>query len=95
MLFIWDIKDFQKIGVYRTQLNHCGPINDLKINNFENIDPAVSTYATCSNDQTIRVWNYYDGKGLDSLITRNAYCKDMAHILYMEVENTTSFKHSV
>lgn len=29
MIFMWDIKNFEKISVYRTFLSHCGPIHDI------------------------------------------------------------------
>lgn len=29
MIFIWDIKQLEKISVYRTALSHCGPIHDI------------------------------------------------------------------
>lgn len=30
MIFMWDIKNIDKISVYRTFLFHCGPIHDLQ-----------------------------------------------------------------
>ncbi len=30
MIFIWDIKQLDKISVYRTSLAHCGPIHDIQ-----------------------------------------------------------------
>lgn len=29
MIFMWDIKNLEKISVYRTFLSHCGPIHDI------------------------------------------------------------------
>lgn len=51
----------------------------------------VTKFATCSSDRTIRFWNFIDttatslrqaelGKGLQ----RNAYCKDLARIVFVE-----------
>jgi len=31
MLFIWDIKKFDSMNVYRTFLSHKGPIHDIQI----------------------------------------------------------------
>jgi hypothetical protein len=30
MIFIWDIRQLDKISVYRTALSHCGPIHDIQ-----------------------------------------------------------------
>jgi WD40 repeat protein len=75
MVFIWDIKNFSKISVYRTALSHCAPIHDLQfIPNssalgFQQNLPedmslegelGVTKFATCSSDRTIRFWQFID-----------------------------------
>jgi WD40 repeat protein len=50
MIFMWDIKNIQKISVYRTFLYHAGPINDIQyIPNSEKLgmkdqDPASEEF---------------------------------------------------
>ena len=58
MMFMWDIKKLEKIGVFRTFLHHCGPIYDLEA--LPSTSESVTRFATCSTDKTIRFWNYYD-----------------------------------
>jgi WD40 repeat protein len=74
MIFIWDIKDLEKISVYRTALSHCGPIHDIQyIPNsmeigFQDEKSAVSLqeessltkFVTCSSDRTLRFWHFTD-----------------------------------
>lgn len=57
-LFIWDVKKIEKIGVYRTFLNHSGPIHDIELLSDSSIE--ITKFATCSADRTIRIWHFYD-----------------------------------
>jgi WD40 repeat protein len=58
MLFIWDVKKLDKIGVYRTFLNHCGPIYDVEV--LPESTKEITKFATASLDKTVRLWNFYD-----------------------------------
>jgi len=71
MILMWDIKNIDKISVYRTFFFHCGPINDiqlipntnkvgLKENEEVNDFPNLTKFVTCSSDRTIRFWHLVD-----------------------------------
>lgn len=68
---MWDIKNIDKISVYRTFLYHCGPINDIqlipnnnKVGIKENEDTtdltSLTKFVTCSSDRTVRFWHMVD-----------------------------------
>ena len=79
MVFLWDVKDQSKVFVTRTFFSHNGPIHDLqkidpkwsiglKINAHEAIalsqDLALTRFATCSSDRTVRFWHFADSSYL-------------------------------
>jgi len=62
-LFVWDIHDLSKVGRHRSLLGHSGPIWDVcSIPDPSTKDPLSrqppsGTFATCSADGTVRLWN--------------------------------------
>jgi len=92
-VFIWDLKNTDRIMVYRSFLNHSGAIYDIQPL------PAMSSYeitffATGSNDKTVRVWHLTDSdnKENEKVIKRNAYCKNLSRIIYVN-ESFDHFKY--
>lgn len=111
---MWDIKNLQKISVYRTFLYHCGPVHDIqyipnnvKVGFKDTTDTAslenetgITKFVTCSSDRTIRFWHYIDPtlpqtkqNELSNLIQRNAYCKDMSRMIYVNFEPSEGRGH--
>jgi WD40 repeat protein len=110
MLFIWDIKAFDHISVYRSFMAHRGPIHDIEpiSNDFpigvvqgkpdvlakmKEMD-SVTKFATCSSDRTIRMWHFIDPSEstakqaeIQKGLQRNAYCKELSHILFVASNN--------
>jgi len=60
MIFIWDIKEIAKAGVFRTFLFHNAGINDMVLIPSEVENEKITQFATCSQDQTVRLWNLID-----------------------------------
>lgn len=63
-------------------------------------DQNLTKFATCSTDRTIRFWHHIDtglSGGKTSEITkclaRNAYCKDMSKIIFINSGDKQSFDH--
>jgi WD40 repeat protein len=60
-LFVWDVRQLNKIGKYRSFLSHAGCIWDVetvpeKPASERPLLPS-NTFVTCSSDNTIRFWN--------------------------------------
>jgi len=97
MMFMWDIKNLEKISVYRTFLYHSGPIHDLQCLPVQKAGDGITQFATCSADKTIRFWHYIDmtvSKQQEALkqLPRNAYCKDMSKMIYVAPGSFEQFK---
>ena len=106
MVFVWDVKEPLKIQVIRTFMSHNGPIHDIQMINQSfriglsdteeaealRAEPAITRFATCASDRTIRFWHFVDNSALQSLnrskvqkgLFRNAYCKDMSKIIFVK-----------
>jgi len=106
MIFVWDMHVMEKISVYRTLYSHCGPIYDMQaVPNkltvgFQPERPelseeemgAITKFATCSGDRTVRFWTFVDPSAelstqiLSKVLVKNAYCKDMSRMIYVSSE---------
>lgn len=61
-------------------------------NKLEN-ESGITKFATCSSDRTIRFWHYIDPSlpktkqdEISNHLVRNAYCKDMSRMIYVNSE---------
>ena len=85
MVFLWDVKDTEKIQVTRTFLSHNGPIHDIQrvpaslsigLNEAEEaqsltLEQGLTRFVTCASDRTIRFWHFVDSNSITSSSTRN------------------------
>jgi len=92
-IFIWDLRNTDKIVVYRSFLNHSSSIYDIQVL------PSLSSYeisflATGSSDKTVRIWYLADSdnKENEKVVKKNVYCKNLSYILYMN-DNYEHFKY--
>jgi WD40 repeat protein len=65
--FIWDLKNSDKLYVYRYNSFHSGSINnmDVQITNDE-----IVRIATCSDDKTVKLWNFKMEDFVNSLVIK-------------------------
>ena len=78
MVFLWDVKDQQKIQVTRTFLSHNGPIHDIQrvhpslqigLTDAEEgqglvNESGLTRFVTCASDRTIRFWHFVDSSSV-------------------------------
>ncbi|KAL9650432.1 hypothetical protein ABK040_004656 [Willaertia magna] len=89
--FIWDISNTQRIAKYRSFLSHSDSIWDIDLlpDSITNESLPFGTFATCSSDNTIRLWNVESSSSLhpvekiergESFISKNIFCKDLLSV---------------
>lgn len=90
-LYIWDLKDIQRVGKSHSFLYHSAciwgvetvPYNYLKNNLSFNL--PLDCFLTCSSDDTIRVWGL-DGCENTDVYRKNIYSKDLLKVMYIDKE---------
>jgi len=87
-MFVWDIRNSDNIGKYRSSLAHAGSIWDVEMvptcGSHCTRELPPGTFATSSADSTIRFWNI-DRKGKMEEVDakpRNPYSREAVGILY-------------
>ena len=57
-------------------------------------EQGLTKFITCSSDRTLRFWHFVDPtissqtqQNIQKGLTKNAYCKDMSSIIYVNSEN--------
>lgn len=88
-LYIWDLRNIQRIGKSHSFLYHSAciwgvetvPYNTLK--NHLGFNLPADSFLTCSSDDTIRVWGI-DGCETNEVYRRNIYSKDLLKLLYID-----------
>jgi WD40 repeat protein len=66
--FIWDLKNSEKLYVYRYNTFHSGSINNMDI---QITSDEIIRIATCSDDKTVKLWNLK----LEDFIINNSVIK--------------------
>ncbi|EGR34854.1 hypothetical protein IMG5_000820 [Ichthyophthirius multifiliis] len=82
-VFIWELKQMDKVNVKRSFLNHSQSINQVSILN-QISSQEVTFYQTISQDSTVRVWHLISDE-----TQKNAYSKHLSKILYFTDDYTT------
>ena len=86
-LYIWDIKDVNKVKKVDSHLFHSSSIWGLDIfsNHYSNSSasyvPPNDSFITCSSDNTLRIWSL---ENLNSDKSNNIYSKELANIIYID-----------
>ena len=93
-LYIWDIRDVNKVKKVDSHLFHSSSIWGLDIfsNLFSNSCIPSDTFITCSGDNTLRIWsleniNSSNNSSLNASIlskSNNIYSKELINILYID-----------
>ncbi|XP_075239234.1 uncharacterized protein LOC142334804 isoform X4 [Convolutriloba macropyga] len=89
-LYIWDVFNLFRIGKYSSFLFHSGPVRDVKMYPaLELSGPLPSgSFLTCSNDNTMRVWNLYPHATLSGTTYEpNVYSNELLDIVYIDTEH--------
>jgi mitogen-activated protein kinase binding protein 1 len=87
-LYIWDIKDVNKVKKVDSHLFHSSSVWGLDIfssNQFSLNSPSSyipnDSFITCSSDNTLRIWSL---DNLNSDKSNNIYSKELANIIYID-----------
>lgn len=89
-LYIWDVHDIKKVGKVWSSLYHSGCIWDLEIYPPEEelkTSPCLppGSFITCSNDDTIRIWNIYQHITEIGPYKRNIYSHEILKTYYTDL----------
>ncbi|GAB1607476.1 WD repeat-containing protein 62-like [Argonauta hians] len=88
-LYIWDVHDIHKVGKTWSSLYHSGCIWDLEIypagdKNQKSSRLPPGSFITCSNDDTIRVWNINQHVAELGPYRRNIYSHELLKTHYTD-----------
>ncbi|EDV24023.1 uncharacterized protein TRIADDRAFT_26392, partial [Trichoplax adhaerens] len=87
-LYIWNLRDLQKIDKSRSFLFHAGCVWDVKVIEMRAHLP-VGSFVTCSSDDTIRFWNLDLDACQDTLrFRKNIFSDELFRVLYTDKEFT-------
>ncbi|XP_054871641.1 mitogen-activated protein kinase-binding protein 1-like isoform X2 [Amphiprion ocellaris] len=83
-LYVWDVRDVQRIGKLHSALFHASCVWDLEM--FPDVPGELAglssgSFLTCSADNTIRLWRTSDGTQTQS---QNILSSDLLKIIYVD-----------
>jgi WD40 repeat protein len=89
-LFVWDISDIQNVVKYRSFVYHRACVWDVQfISTADSPIFGAGTFATCSADNSIRIWNT-DPKAQRLSRWRSVYSREMLHVIEIDDPLATS-----